>query len=289
MKVLIVISHNLFSGVNTWARTLQSELIARNIITHIKILSEKNSNYINEFNFFTDTLIQHFEPLDNPNSDYDVYIFNSNHHYNWFKNIKEIFVTHGFIEENGIPLRKPYYHVAISDFLKQRFNCDETIINGVDLNQFKELYKINKIPEIGIYISRENVPINLSIAAKEVGIQIIHTKNISDVNELINHGDFVIGYGRGIYEGMACNRPALVYGKQGCDGWINEYNFPILLHSNCSGFHTECQYNVDGLIELLKKYNPSQGIINGQLAKKFIAASIMGEKFENLIRRIMND
>ena len=99
-------------------------------------------------------------------------------------------------------------------------------------------------------------------SARKLGISIIHAKNNPNVKELINHGDFVIGYGRGLYEGMACERPALIYGIHGCDGWINEWNFPQYLYSNCSGYHTECQYDEEGLIDLLSKYNLFPLIIN---------------------------
>ena len=253
-------------------------------------------NYIPDYNVFT-FRIDPMRLYDNEFVEwnkYDVVIMSYATHLKQAKKegleVPVIFVSHGTLNNDDIPIDDLCnYKVGVSDHITKKFKCNETINNGINLNAFSPVNGLKVDPEMAVYISRERLPYQLRKVFQELNIVLLHARIYPNVAELIQESDFVIGYGRGVYEGMAGGRPVLVYGEHGCDGWINEHNFPIYLQSNCSGFYTECQYDNEGLIDLILKYDYRQGKVNRRLAKKYLSSVEMGKKFDRIIMEITND
>lgn len=295
MKVLIVLSHNRLTGVSTWAETLQVELNGMGYCCDIQIRPIHQSNYVLDYSAFTHRLdSDHL--YDNVEVDwnaYDVLILSDDEQLTHTlmegsKNIV-IFVSHGTEESSSIPIDHLCdYKVGVSDTVAREYECDEIIYNGVNLDVYRPETELRDEPDTAVYISRERVPHKLKRAFMELNMVLLHARIYPNVSQLIQESDMVIGYGRGIYEGMACGRPVLVYGEHGCDGWIDEHNFPIYLQSNCSGYHTECQYDVEGLKELILQHNHRQGKINRRLAEKYVSSKEMSSKYDKIIRRLID-
>jgi hypothetical protein len=222
---------------------------------------------------------------------YDVVILNYNVHEDIVKRIKSptIFVSHGSMDGWYYPKYKHNYHVGISDRTTEDLGCDETVYNGVDISNFFPHTDINVNPQSALYLYRGEIPDVLADACNVLEIVLHHGRVMPNVEEAINMVDFVIGYGRSVHEGMACGRPVLIYGESGCDGWINEWNFPEYLRGNCSGWYTQCNYNLVGLLDIIKKYNFRQGKVNRELIEKHLSLKAMGDHFERIIKGVVNN
>ena len=293
MKILIVLGHNRLTGVNLWASDLSSELMKYGHTVHLMISPAGDPNkmqYVDGYTAFLDqvnTFVYGINQTVGFDS-YDVIILNYNLHELMvkFADVPTIFVSHGSMEEWYKPEEKHAYHVGVSDRTTEELGCDETVYNGVDTSKFFRGLDINVKPYGALYLSRYPEPPVLRKACEALGIGLYHAKMSSDIPRLINEFDFVIGYGRSAYEGMACGRPVFIYGDNGCDGWITEWNFKELLRGNCSGWYTECKYDLDGLVDQLEKYDFKQGKINRKLVEENISLEIMGRKFDRIIRNV---
>jgi glycosyltransferase involved in cell wall biosynthesis len=193
------------------------------------------------------------------------------------------------MDEWYYPIYKHQYHVGVSDRTKEIVECDEVVYNGVDTSKFFPVTDINVKPYNALFLFRGYLPETLYLACDILGIGLHHGQTETDVASLINKVDFVIGYGRSVYEGMSCGRPALIYGDNGCDGWVNEWNFTELLTRNCSGWYTECQYDIEGLVDVLKKYNFRHGKTNRKLIEKHLSLEVMGDRYDEIIRRVADE
>jgi len=295
MKILIVIGHNLFSGVNTMVKALAKELILFGNVVDVQIHPHsKYSSYVEGYtNYMEDLRVSHlYEPLDIIGyENYDAIILNANYQFDWISkvDVPKIFVCHGLEEKETIPNNPFDCVVAVSDRIYEDIKADEIIYNGIDLKEYYPLKNINYEAQSAGYVYRGELPNKLREAADVLGIRLHHIRQYPDVPDFMNQVDFIIGYGRVIYEAMACGRPAFVYGEHGCDGWINDHNFLELRRGNCSGYYTECQYDVDGLVDQLKKYDFRQGKRNRILAEKHLSSTVMAKRYEELIRRVIDD
>jgi len=290
MKILIIIGHNLYSGVNSMVRTLSKDLQSLGFEVCISIQPAIDSNYVEGFTHFTDSLdVPYFTPYDF--IDYDSYhtiLLNANYQFDMISkvNTNKIFICHGMEEKESIPNNPFDAIVGISDKLTEIVNADMTIYNGIDLDVYYPETNISDVPKDAGYLYRGDIPNEIREATEKANIRLHHIRQYSDVSGFINNVDFIIGYGRVIYEGMACGRPVFVYGHHGCDGWINEWNFKELRRSNCSGYYTECKFDIDGLVEQLKLYDKKQGDINRKLAEDYLSSVEMARRYSRLIRSL---
>ena len=296
MRVLIILGHNRLTGVNLWAKDLSGELRKKGHEVHFHISpvgDENKMGYLEGYTVFYEKVENHiFDKKDLVDFDcYDVIILNYNLHEILVKYVKVpiIFVSHGSMEEWYYPEYKHEYHIGISDRTTEIVECDETVYNGVNTSKFYPQTDININPKSALYLFRGQVSTTLSQTCQNLGIELHHGSVMPNVDEMINTVDFVIGYGRSAYEGMSCGRPALIYGDNGCDGWVNEWNFKELLRGNCSGWYTQCKYDLEGLIDIIKKYDYRQGKINRRLIEEHLSLESMGDAFERIIKGVVND
>ena len=294
MRILIILGHNRLTGVNLWANDLSNELIKKGHQVHFHISPDKDNeiNYVPGYTVFYEKIINNmFDDKGTWFGDYDVIILNYSIHEDMIKNVNVpvIFVSHGSMEEWYFPKYKHECHVGISDRVKEDLGCDKVVYNGVNINEFYSNTSISVKPFSALYLYRGDVPTALNIVCENLGIELHHGRLMPNVSEAINMVDFVIGYGRSIYEGMACGRPSLVYGVNGCDGWVNEWNFKEFLRGNCSGWYTQCKYDLNGLQNLIQKYDWRQGKINKRLIEENLSLEIMGDTFERIIIGVVKE
>jgi glycosyltransferase involved in cell wall biosynthesis len=289
------LGHNRLTGVNLWANDLSNELRKKGHQVHFHISPDKDNEmrYIKGYAAFYEKADNHiFDKDDLVGLDcYDVIILNYNIHEDMIKNVKcpVIFVSHGTMDEWYYPKYKHQYHIGVSDRTKEDLECDEVVYNGVNTSKFFPYTGINVNPQSALYLYRGFMSPELNVATQRLGIELHHGNVMPNVDEMINTVDFVIGYGRSVYEGMSSGRPVLIYGDNGCDGWVNEWNFKELLRGNCSGWNTECEYDVDGLVDVIRKYDFSQGKINRRLIKENLSLEVMGDTFERIIIGVVNN
>ena len=115
-----------------------------------------------------------------------------------------------------------------------------------------------------------------------LGIELKHIAGFEDVDEQIKPNDMIIGYGRSAYEGMASGKPVFVSGPFGTDGWIKPETFEVFLFRNCSGWAGRMHLSLQELQKFIEQYDAADGMVNRQLAEKYLSAEIMINKFEEL-------
>lgn len=138
------------------------------------------------------------------------------------------------------------------------------IRNGVDLKEFRP-YLTNH-PKPLVLSMCKNIPghENVKAACEELGydFDFVHweTNPTFDVASKMREADIVVGYGRGVYEALACGKEVLVYGMSYrgnkereplADGWVTAQNIEYLVQFNCSGRGNSLGWNHKELVEAL--------------------------------------
>jgi hypothetical protein len=282
-KILIATSHNRLTGVTTFNYTLLNRLLELNnqVEVYISELESDASLVEEKFIALTKTFIYKEQP---PN-DYDVIIFSDSRTQDRFKNYKayKIFVVHGLMEDYFIPtITQTDKILCISKFGAEYYKKMYPILvdieffpNIIDTTRFNITKPINtKLTSMLILDSRSghNYLDKFKAIGDKHGIRVEGliakdtTTNIWNVEEVINEFDLVIGYGRSLYEAMACGRVAMVYGINGGDGYITKDNFNASFDRNCSGWGIR-SLPKDCPIEMLEaevlKYNFLDGALIG--------------------------
>ena len=283
-KILFILGHNRLTGVNTWAVTLGDFLIRRGYIVDFEIKRDI------DYNTKIDGIITQLQTLKTsiftkvfPDyNSYDYCFVNYNIHQKFVKPERTIFVSHGSMYEPYRPLGKVYKHVAVTGRSQEILNAEVVINNGIDLDKFSPTTGCRNHPRTAINIFRGIPNYSLYKSCENLGIQLSHIAVEDDVYLHITKNDFVVGYGRSCYEGMAMGKPVLVHGVFGHDGWIKPENFETFLFRNCSGWSNHLQLTLQELQTVIEQYNPEDGPVNRKLAEKYLSAELMTTKFEEL-------
>ena len=304
-KICLFLGHNRFTGVNTWALTLVNELIKLDYEVDV-IFENTNSSfgYVNSYDEFIKKIpTTVYCDKKYLNNNYDCAIISYNAHLG-ILDIPTIYVSHSTKQDISILVGKVNYHVAVSELIRESYNADEVILNGIDLDYFKMVNKPNSIPKNVVFISRYEPDYTLHYACKLLKLNLLHLQYEENIVEHLQSADIVIGAGRSSYEGMSCGKPILVYnalckdssGKLLVDGWIKESNFKRLLYRNCSGFgigkagkfkqNFYVKY-VEDWMYLLTMYNKYDGNKNRKLAEKYLSSGVMGYKFDKVIKKLI--
>ena len=283
-KILIILGHNRLTGVNTFAFTLADFLIRRGHKVDFEI--KKDFDYDpNIQGIYTSLKRLKTTIYDKtlPNYDfYDYHILNYNIHQKFVQVGKTIFVSHGSMDEFYKPFGKIYARIAISKRTQKAVNADVVIHNGIDLKKFRPAKVVKTPPKKALNIFRGIPNYSLYKACKNQEVQLEHIAGVKDVASCIKTQDFIVGYGRSAYEGMASGKPVLVSGPFGTDGWIKPENFDELSYRNCSGWARKKHPNIQELEEIIKEYDAADGFVNRGLAEKYLSAELMTTKFEEL-------
>ena len=298
MNILIVLSNNVFTGVNTWAYTLTKELNSRGYIVDIEIDDgyEESNFFVKGYKEFTDKIQKVCNNIFIRDSvDYSNYkfsIISNNFHIDKITHGKKLFVVHGTeLPSFNVKGYNVDYKIGTSKTNYEYMKCDELIHNGIDLEQFTSKNVPNEKPKNALLLSRYGTPHHLYYACKVLGIKLDSLMFDNSVEEKISNYDFVISHGRGAYESMACGKPVLVYnsffkdinGKTLCDGWIKEDNFRNILDRNTSGWTFRHDVSsVEKFKKMILKYDHTDGEKNQRLVSNMLSSKVMGDKFEKV-------
>jgi hypothetical protein len=300
MNILIILAHNRFTGINTWAYTLTKELSSRGYIVDVEI----DDGYLEDFTFVNgyNDFVKKLKKVCNEvyvrdfvdYSKYDFSIMSYNIHINKPTSGKKIFVIHGtelpwFDISNYIV----DYRVGTSKINYEHMKCNGLIHNGIDMEEFSiEKWDIPRVkPKKALFLSRYGISHDMYYACNVLGIELEHSVFDTNIEEKIGLYDFVISHGRGAYEAMASGRPVLIYnslfkdpdGKTLCDGWVKESNFRKILDRNSSGWSFRYDVStIEKFKKMISKYDYTDGKINRELVQNILSSKIMGDKFEKV-------
>ena len=275
MKILLTNNDiSLLGGTEIWLFTMAKELA-------------KKGHKVEVFSWRYGKMAEKIKPYAKlvkgkmPN-DYDLALVNHNSTLIAVpENVKKICTSHGIIPPLEQPIKGADRYVAVSEEVQLNLQykgfLSTVIRNPIDTDRYKKTKPIRKklknillltnhgqrqsdINEIKKACDVMNLKLNIiGIASGTV---------IWDIEKLINDNDVVISLGRGIYQAMACERPCIVWGQQGGDGWVSENYFESRIH-NCSGRRFGTHYNYVHWLKLFERYNPKAGKTNRELVLKY--------------------
>jgi hypothetical protein len=300
MNILIILAHNRFTGINTWAYTLTKELSSRGYIVDVEI----DDGYLEEFSFVDgyNDFVKKLKKVCNKvyvrdfvdYSKYHFSIISNNIHIDKPMSGKIIFVVHG-TELPTFDVRNYTvdYKVGTSKTNYEYMKCDKLIHNGIDMEEFspEKWDPPNIKPKRALLLSRYGLSHNLYYACNVLGIELEHSVFDTNIEGKIGLYDFVISHGRGAYEAMASGRPVLVYnsmfkdseGKTLCDGWVKEETFRKILDRNSSGWSFRYDVStIEKFKKMISKYDYTDGDKNRRLVQNMLSSKNMGDKFEKV-------
>jgi len=237
------------TGSETWVATVDAELQRRGHTTELS----KNP----------ETLPDHF----------DLAIINHNVCLEKAQHLtcKKIFTSHGILPSLEQPVKGADVYVAVSEEVQanlRRKGFTSTVIrNGLDLEKFKPTEPVNEKLKNVLFSSNyhsnaENI-IRQACNLLEVNFTRIGGNNrVTNVPEILNQHDLVIGLGRTAYEAMACNRNVIIYDYKGGDGFVTPQTVVKYRRHNCSGRYNHLGYTPHQLAEQMKRYNPNLTLRN---------------------------
>lgn len=276
LKILLTINHlEYFLG---------SELF---LFTVVEDLRERGYE-VSVFAYLSGIMMQAFEHMgievvNKIEDKYDMTIVNHNSTLIQSpKSAYKIFVSHGPFVDLEQPILGADKYISISEEVYQNLYSkgfySSILYNPVNLKKYKSQRPINGNLENILLLSNKLVPTDnefkvINEACSRLGLRLTPIglgfgTSQWETEEWINNSDLVISMGRGIYESMACERNVIVAGYGNLVGFIDKKTYPKFLKTNCSGRGSQELITVDGLIREFKKYNPEQGKINRELAKK---------------------
>lgn len=220
-----------------------------------------------------------------------------------------IFLSHGvllpqaFIEvppSIDVNIQK---YIAVSEEVKDNLVLNhrvspknvEVVRNFVNVNRFFPQSEISERPKVVLFISNlfaSKVYRTIKDACKKLNLKLNivgKTKKVPNIEDYINQADIVVSLGRGILEGMACGRAAIVYDYQGGDGMISEENITEIRKHNFSGRRFKKNYGVTDLIQEIKKYEKCMGKINREIILKDYSVSLVSDKIINICNQVQKN
>jgi hypothetical protein len=197
-----------------------------------------------------------------------------------FPNVPMIFSAHGVTPETETPPSVDVqWYTAINED-----GADNLVAHGVNLNKinivrdfidtnrFKPIRPLNEKPKCILFLNNfkkwkthaiiHKACQKLGIEFKAVGSPYGRSR---EVEKEINWADLVIGVGRCLLEGMACGRPVISFSQRRGDGYITPELYMESRTRNFAQHKCRHEFDVDGLINEIKKYDPADGKVNRHL------------------------
>jgi len=220
-----------------------------------------------------------------------------------FPNLPMVFLSHGIIPFLEQP---PVIDTNINRFLSVSEEVQMNLIlqgveeknvkvfrNIIDDTKFFPRTQVNEIPRKALILSNkitEKVENIIKDACEQLNIETEfigrhHTPvTPNELPEVINRADIVFSLGRGVIEAMMCGRIPIIFDVKGGDGIVDPQNLHQLMRKNFSGRTYNKMFNVEELIEEIKKYKKEYGEILSLEAKK-----LFGSKMVNNLVSEYND
>lgn len=189
---------------------------------------------------------------------------------------------HGIINKFEQPSWKADGHVSITLEVKEHLASKKIqsriIYNGINLKKFRIIKPI--LPEIKTVLSLchgepANEKIELACNRLSLNFKALNKyKNPSlNIQEEINSADIIIGIGRSAYDAIACGRPVIIFDERDYfTGYADGYfliDFEKSLRYNCSGRAFKKIFQVEDIINELKKYTVNDSLIARTIAEKY--------------------
>jgi hypothetical protein len=185
-------------------------------------------------------------------------------------------ICHGIYPRLERPSLMADGHISVSeevgDVLRLKgFNC-VVINNFVNQDRFRPTSPMH--PECRRVLSLcHGIEANELIhsACHDLGLEFVNYSKYSDsiwnIEDEINKADLIISLGRGVIESMSCGRAVIVYDHRPYsvdygDGMLTPDIIDLSLSCNFSGRALKRKFVREGLVEEIKKYNPSIGDFN---------------------------
>ena len=317
INILFILAINHYTGVTTWAYELIKGLNKFNIdIIFFNEDSDSISNreYVKDVSRYANVIFSWEQrPLSGHpifNKKYDVVLLHHTSQEDIAKRIGKntIFVSHSSMVNSSIPYFPHDKHITVSGRSSYCLGANMFILNGIDLNKFKSNKLLNKIPKKCLYHNRFKPQEFVYEACEELNIKLDCWEVIEkDVTKKIRESDFVMGYGRSVYEAMSMGKPVLVFGHNSpknknelrtvgissnvngglSDGWVDKNNFKKILYRNCCGWAEKIYIdNKNDMINMIKRYDCKMGDVNRKLAEEHLSSQTMVNSFENVIKEL---
>jgi len=145
----------------------------------------------------------------------------------------------------------------------------KVILNGIDCELYRPVNKLNSsLTTVLSLCQSEQANSMLDTACRKLGVRLItHNKSTNPqfgIYNAINDADLVVGWGRSLYDAMACGRPVVSFDirnyASGGLGYIDQHNVSDGLWSNFTGLERySIPMTTDSLITELNKYTQSDG------------------------------
>jgi hypothetical protein len=282
MKILLV-THHLedYAGTETYVYTVTQALIAQGhqVTIYTPLIGEmaKKISALGVFVSDDINLVRDYCKYDIIHCQHNTTAIIARY---YFPDTPMVLMVHGvlpFLEQPPAIELGVHKYIAVSEevtnHLKSRYNIHniELLHNGIDIKRFKALKKINKVLKNVLVMSNhytDEVKNNVESACKSLGLNIKHIgypNMVWNTESFINEADLVITLARGALESMSCERAVLIYDIHGGDGMITPDLFHESIKCNLSGRRFAIKYDVEQLIEEMKKYDPEMGEINREI------------------------
>jgi len=193
-------------------------------------------------------------------------------------------------------------YLAISDEVKNNlidkgveFSDIYVIGNMVNGELFRPRTMIRKQPAKALIVSNRIDSCKAEIiksACKFLGIEYRFVGNQygvvtqSELSSLIDEADIVFSLGRGVIEAMMCARVPLVYDYLGGDGLVTPDNIFEIMECNFSGRKYRKQYNIDELVEEIRKYKQEYGCILENICRNRFSDDAVADKLQEIYKTI---
>lgn len=258
MKILLTnFTLGSLGGTQTWVQTMAKELVE---LGHTVYLFAGDNDY---------KIIATAYTKFDPDVEYDLALINHNTCLSALEGVKigtKIFTSHGILPELEQPIKGADIYVGVSEevvenLTKQGFPA-HVVRNPIDLTLYRPNRVFTHFPQPlrkVVYMSNYQGAVLEVIKGAcdklKLELHVYGKNNTIRSLDAMHQADIVIGLGRTAYEAMSCNKNVIVFDYNGADGFATPETLLEFRKNNCSGRRYNIKLDVDGLVELLKKYD----------------------------------
>lgn len=220
-----------------------------------------------------------------------------------FPNIPMIFSAHGFFDSEQRPPVEIQKFIAINengvdDLVRHGVerNKIDIVRDFVDMNRFTSRSKIHDTVMDVLYVSNYKKGKTYQVilnSCKELGIN-MHAVGApygraKKIEDDINSVDLVISSGRVILESMSCERAVISFEKERGYGYIAPENYWESRRGNFGWPTGPYYFEVDTLIEEIRKYTPISGKINREFVSLYHNSVLVTDQILGIIDMVLHD
>jgi len=264
LKILVANNHlDNYGGSETWTYAIVQEL--KRLGHMVEVYSKSRGKMSIRLNM-TST----------PRRYYDLILINHNTCLRDLRHVKgfKIFTSHGIYPKLEQPERGANAYVAITPEVQKNVDHlgyrSSVIFNGVDLTRFdNNLQTHDRLENVLCLSHGDKAKDMVEQACKILGVKFSFITGRFNVENAINDNDLVVSLGRGAIEAMACGREVLILDSRGymTEDVVGEGMFSPSMpdgvkYHNYSGRFYGKKYDVALIVEEMKSYNRSRGLVN---------------------------